>query len=69
MDDDQRTASQKVFSEVQMKAIAALVGGLPEEVLKDHVGALQFEKGCRSSVRSISNLKKSAGLQINTSQV
>ena len=29
---------------VQMKAIAALVGGLLEEAFKDHVGALQIEK-------------------------
>ena len=55
MDEDKPTASREVFLEAQMKAIAAVVGGLLEEVLKDHVGALQLEKGCRSTTRSISN--------------
>ena len=40
-----------------MKASAAVVGGLLEETLKDHIGALQLEKGCRSTIRLISILK------------
>ena len=47
MDEDKPTASQEVFLELgrnQMKAIAAVVGGFPEEALKDHVGTLQLEK-------------------------
>ena len=39
MEEDDPTTLQKVFSEVQVKAIAAVVGGLLEEVLKDRVGA------------------------------
>ena len=68
MEEDKPTVSQKVFLEVQieaMAAMAAMVGGLLEKVLKYHVGALRFEKGCRSIVRSISNFKSSTGLQIN----
>ena len=44
MDEDKPTASQEVFSEAQMKIVAAVVRGVLEEVLKDHVGALQLEK-------------------------
>ena len=55
MDADKPTTSQEVFSEVQMNAIAAIVGGLLKGALKDHVGVLQLEKGCRSIVRPISN--------------
>ena len=46
MDEYKPTTSQKVFPEAQMKAIAAEVGGLLEEALKDHVGVLQLEKAC-----------------------
>ena len=42
MEKDKPTASQEVFSEVQMKAIAAVVRGLLVEALKDHVGVLQL---------------------------
>ena len=59
MDENKPTASQEVFSQAQMKAFAAVVGGLLEESLNDHVhvGALQLEKGCRPTVCLISNLK------------
>ena len=43
-----------VLPALQMKAITA-VGCLLEEVLKDQVGALQLEKGCRSIVHLTSN--------------
>ena len=56
MDEDKPTTSWEVFSEAQNKAIAAVVGGLLEEALKDHVGELQLEKSCRSTVCLISNL-------------
>ena len=36
MKEDKPTASQKVLSETQMKAIAAMVGGLLEEALKNY---------------------------------
>ena len=49
LDEDKPTASQEVFSEVLMKAIAVVVGGLLEEALKNHVGALQLVKGCKIS--------------------
>ena len=39
MEEDNPTTSKKVFSEAQVKAIAAVVGGLLEEVLKDRIGA------------------------------
>ena len=32
-----------VFSEVQMKVIAAVAGGLPGEALKDHIRAQQLK--------------------------
>ena len=57
MDKDKHTASQQVFSEVRMKAIAAIVGDLLEEELKNHVGMLQLEKGGRSTLHSISGKK------------
>ena len=43
MEEGTQNASQEVFSEVQMKAIAGVVRGLLEEALKDHVGAPQLE--------------------------
>ena len=55
MDEDKATTSQEVFSGAQMKAITAVVGGLLEEAIKDHVGALQVEKSGRSTVHLISN--------------
>ena len=55
MNEDKPAAYQEEFSEAQMKVIAALVGGLLDKALKDHVGALQLEKGCRSTICLISN--------------
>ena len=43
MEEDKPTASKEVFSEVHMKAITGVVGGLLKEVLKDHIGAPQLE--------------------------
>ena len=40
------------LSEVQMKTIATVVGGLLEEALKDHVESLQLENGHRSTIPS-----------------
>ena len=65
MGKDKPTAFQKVFSEAQMKAIVPPVIGLMEEALKDHIGALQLEEGCRSTVCLINNKKMSAWFQIN----
>ena len=64
MDKHKPTASQEVLSEAQMKAIAAVVKGFLEEALKDHIGMLQLEKGCRSTVPLISD--KCAGTQTNS---
>ena len=46
MEEDKSTASQKVFSEMHVKAIIAVPQNLLEEALKHHVGALQLEKHC-----------------------
>ena len=43
MVEDKPNTSQEVLSEVQMKAITAMVGGLLEEALKDHVGVPQLD--------------------------
>ena len=51
-EEDKPTAFSKVFSEVQLKAITVVVEDLLEGVMKDHVGALQLEKGHRSTVPS-----------------
>ena len=40
MDEDKPTTYQEVFLEAQMRAITAKVGGLLEEALKNHLGAL-----------------------------
>ena len=40
--EDKPTTSQEVFLEVQMKANAAVTGGLLEGVLKDHIGTLHL---------------------------
>ena len=52
MDKDKPTTSQKVFSEAQMKANAAVVKSLLEEALKDHAAVLLLEKGRRSTIPS-----------------
>ena len=52
MDEDRPIASQEVFLEGQMNTITAVVKGLLEQVLKDHVGALQLEEGRRATVPS-----------------
>ena len=51
MDKIKPIASQEVFSGVQIKVVATVVGGLLEEVLNDYIGDLQLEIGCRSTVR------------------
>ena len=52
MHKDRPTTYQEAFLEAQMKAITAGVEGLLEEALKNHIGAVQLEKGCRSTVHS-----------------
>ena len=43
MEEDKPNTSHEAFSEAQMKAISAVVGGLLEKALKDHVGVPQLE--------------------------
>ena len=47
MEEDKPNTFQKGFSNVQMKAIAAIVGGLLGEVPKDHIGVSQLENVIR----------------------
>ena len=54
MEENKPNAFQQVFSKVQMKVIAAMVGGLLEEALKDHVGAPQLDNIVGSPYQQIS---------------
>ena len=63
MEEDNPTASQKVFLEVQMKANAAVVGGFLEEALKDRVGAQQLKNIIGPPYFEISDTKKALGFE------